>query len=112
MSKSLTRRRLWIARAIALVADGVQLVFLPLFAGGAAEGFDAGLDVAVGAILCGLCGLHPAFLPAFVAEALPGVDLVPSWTLAVLFATRNANVKALPSGAPVETAEGAPKPQA
>jgi hypothetical protein len=107
MAKSLTRRRLWIARGIALTADAVQLVFLPLFAGGAPEGFDAALDAAVCAILCGLCGLHPAFLPAFVAEALPGVDLVPSWTIAVLYVTRDA--KQLPAREPDAAAEGTPK---
>src|SRR3954454_24371687 len=87
MAKTLTRTRLWIARAVALTADAVQLGFLPAFVGGAPEGFDAALDVAVGAVLCFLCGFHPVFLPAFIAEALPGVDLVPSWTFAVLYAT-------------------------
>ncbi len=85
---ALTAKRIWTARAIALTADAVQWVFVPLFAGGAPEGFDAALDVAVAAALVYLCGFHPAFLPAFIGEALPTVDLVPSWTLAVWLATR------------------------
>ncbi len=99
--KPLTSKRAWTARGIALAADVVQWVLVPLFVGGAAEGFDAALDLAVGAILVYLCGFHPAFLPAFIAEAVPTVDLVPTWTLAVLFATRKRltePTKALPDG--------------
>jgi hypothetical protein len=39
-------------------------------------------------ILTLLVGWHWAFLPAFLVELAPGIDLVPSWTLAVFFATR------------------------
>jgi hypothetical protein len=35
-----------------------------------------------------LLGWHWEFLPAFVAEVIPGVELVPSWTFAVLEPTR------------------------
>jgi len=38
-----------------------------------------------------LVGFHWAFLPTFIAELLPFVDLVPSWTLAVWLATRTRN---------------------
>lgn len=95
MSKPLSERRIWLARLIALAADGVQLAYFPLFAGGAPEGFDAALDAVVALLLCGLCGFHVAFLPTVIAEALPVVDLVPSWTLAVLIATRQSKQKAL-----------------
>jgi hypothetical protein len=88
MAKALTRERIWIARGIALAADAAQLVLFPLFVGGAPEGVDAALDVAVGGLLCWLCGFHAAFLPTFIGEALPTVDLFPTWTLATLFVTR------------------------
>lgn len=73
---------------IALTADALQLGLFPLFAGGALEGVDLALDGIVALLLVALCGFHPAFLPTAIAEALPIVDLVPSWTLAVAFVTR------------------------
>jgi hypothetical protein len=83
-----SQQRVLAARIIAVVADAVQLGFLPLFAGGAPTGFDAVLDVVVGAAMVALLGWHWAFLPAFAVELLPGVDLAPTWTIAVFFVTR------------------------
>jgi hypothetical protein len=83
-----SQRRVLAARIIAVVADAVQLGFLPLFVGGAPAGFDAVLDVAVGAAMVALLGWHWAFLPAFALELLPAVDLAPTWTIAVFIATR------------------------
>jgi hypothetical protein len=88
MAKPMTRKQIWLARGIALAADAVQIVLFPVFVGGAPEGVDAVMDVCVAALLCWLCGFHPAFLPTLLAEALPTVDLFPSWTVAVLFVTR------------------------
>jgi hypothetical protein len=88
VANALTRERIWIARGVAVAADAVQLALFPLFVGGIPEGADAALDVAVGGLLCWLCGFHAAFLPTFIGEALPTVDLFPTWTLAVLFVTR------------------------
>ena len=34
-------------------------------------------------------GWHWAFLPTIVAEALPGADLFPSWTAALLFVSHD-----------------------
>ena len=82
------KRRVLAARIIAVVADAVQLGLLPLFAGGAVTGFDAALDVVVGAAMVALLGWHWAFLPAFAVELLPAVDLAPTWTIAVFVATR------------------------
>lgn len=84
----MTHRRIWIARGIAVTADLIQIGLAPVFLEGGASVFDALLDVAMAAILTGLVGWHWAFLPAFVAELVPGFDLVPSWTLAVFLATR------------------------
>lgn len=79
------RRAAWL---LALAADAVQWVALPLFAPGAASPFDTALDVAVGVAMVRLLGWHWAFLPTFAAELIPGVSLVPTWTLAVWLATR------------------------
>ena len=99
MAKVMTTKQIWFARGIAFTADALQMALFPLFAGGVPEGADAVLDVGVAAVLCWLCGFHAAFLPTFIAEALPTADLFPSWTLAVLFVT--AKNKALPAPAPV-----------
>jgi len=37
----------------------------------------------VGATLAYLLGWHWEFLPSFLGKLVPGVDLVPFWTLAV-----------------------------
>ena len=91
-----TQRRVLAARVLAVAADAVQFGLLPLFAGGATTGFDAVLDVAVGATMVALLGWHWAFLPAFALELLPAVDLAPTWTIAVFLATRNAGRVAPP----------------
>ena len=82
------QRRVLAARIIAVVADAVQLGLMPLFVGGATTGIDAVLDVAVGAAMVALVGWHWAFLPAFAFELIPGVDLAPTWTIAVFLVTR------------------------
>ena len=81
-------RRLWLARGIAILADLIQIVALPLFGAGLTSPFDEILDLVIGATMIGLVGWHIAFLPTFVAEIIPFVDLFPTWTAAVLFATR------------------------
>jgi hypothetical protein len=81
---------------VAVVADAVQLGFLPLFAGGAVSVFDDALDVAVGVAMVTLVGWHWAFVPAFLAELIPVVDLAPTWTLAVFLATRRGGTTSPP----------------
>jgi hypothetical protein len=77
-----------VAWAVAIATDTVQWVLWPLFAAGAASPFDDVVDVVAAAILIRLLGWHWAFLPAFVAEIIPGANLVPTWTAAVFLATR------------------------
>jgi hypothetical protein len=75
---------------IAIVADAIQIVGLPLFAAGGVSPVDTALDLAVAAILYRLLGWHWALLPTFAAELVPGLDLFPTWTAAVFFMTRKA----------------------
>ncbi len=75
--------RMRAAMILALVADAVQIAVLPLFIEGAASPADDLLDLGVGATLVYLLGWHWEFLPSFAAKLVPGVDLVPLWTLAV-----------------------------
>ena len=75
--------RLRAAMVLAIMADALQIVVFPLFAEGALSPADDVLDLAVAAVLVHLLGWHWEFLPTFFAELVPGVDLVPFWTLAV-----------------------------
>jgi hypothetical protein len=83
---TLARRRA--ALAIAVTADVIQWAAAPLFFWGAASTLDDVLDVVVAIALIRLVGFHWVLLPAFVAEIVPFVDLVPTWTVAVWLATR------------------------
>jgi hypothetical protein len=78
------RTRFRVALIVAMVADALQIFGFPLFAEGALSPADDVLDLAVAAVLVNLLGWHWEFLPAFVAELVPGVDLVPFWTFAVI----------------------------
>ena len=89
MESTLTRWRVWAARGIAVLADVIQIGLAPLFFEGGLSLFDAVLDIFMAGILTWLVGWHWAFLPAFIAELTPGLDLAPSWTLAVIVATRH-----------------------
>lgn len=77
----LTRRRIWLACTMAIVADAVQLLLG--FAGWA--GPDEAIDVVAMICLSAIIGFHPLFLPTFVAEFIPGVDMLPTWTGCTLF---------------------------
>lgn len=77
------KTRLRVAMALAVLADVVQMAVFPLFVEGAASPADDVLDLCVGGALSLLLGWHWEFLPSFAGKLVPGVDLVPLWTLAV-----------------------------
>jgi hypothetical protein len=68
---------------LAIIADAVQIIAFPLFVEGAISPADDVLDFGIGAMMVHLLGWHWEFLPSFLAKLVPGVDLVPLWTLAV-----------------------------
>src|SRR5579863_7331681 len=86
------------AMVLAIVADGFQLVVFPLFVAGALSPADDVLDLGGGALMVHLLGWHWEFLPSFLAKLVPGIDLVPFWTIAVANVWRKqklaANAKA------------------
>jgi hypothetical protein len=84
------------AMVLAIVADAIQIVVFPLFVQGALSPADDVLDLAVAAVLVRLLGWHWEFLPAFAAELVPGVDLVPFWTLAVANVYRRKQITVTP----------------
>ncbi len=75
--------RLRAAMILAIAADVLQLAVIPLFVEGAGSPADDILDICFGGALTWLLGWHWEFLPSFLGKLLPGVDLVPLWTLAV-----------------------------
>jgi hypothetical protein len=83
--KSREQRLAWL---VAMAADAVQILALPMFVGGGSSPADTVLDLAVAAILTRLLGWHWAFVPTLFAELIPGLDLFPTWTAAVFYVTR------------------------
>jgi hypothetical protein len=71
------------AMVVAIIADALQIVVFPSFVEGALSPADDILDFGVAALLVNLLGWHWEFLPSFLAKLVPGVDLVPFWTMAV-----------------------------
>ena len=69
---------------LTMAADALQILVLPMFAQGALSPADDVLDLMAAAILTRLIGWHWEILPAFAAELVPGIDLVPFWTFAVV----------------------------
>ena len=72
------------AMLLAIIADAFQLLVFPMFVAGALSPVDDVLDLGIGALMIHLLGWHWEFLPSFLAKLVPGVDLIPFWTLAVV----------------------------
>ena len=71
------------AMILAIIADALQIAVFPVFVEGAMSPAEDVLDFGVGALMVHLLGWHWEFLPSFFAKLVPGVDLVPFWTIAV-----------------------------
>ena len=93
--RPLSRTRIRVAWAIALTVDAIQV---PAAAAGPLGWFlDVGLDVITMAVMWGLLGFHWAFLPSFLTEWVPYLNLAPLWTLAVAISTRGRGEGGPPS---------------
>ena len=68
---------------LAIIADALQLAIFPIFVEGAESPADDVLDFGIGAVLVYLLGWHWEFLPSFLGKLVPGIDLVPFWSMAV-----------------------------
>lgn len=93
-ARKLTRARVILALALALTADFLQIVLLPL------EWLFAQqiVDVVAMVLVMGLLGFHPLLLPTFVVEFIPVVDMLPTWTgcvVAVIALRKRARAKVL-----------------
>jgi hypothetical protein len=83
------------AMVLAILADALQIVVFPFFVEGALSPADDILDFGIAALLVRLLGWHWEFLPSFFAKLVPGVDLVPCWTIAVANVYRKARQMAV-----------------
>jgi hypothetical protein len=71
------------AMILAIIADAVQIIIFPAFVEGGLSPADDVLDFGVAALMIHLLGWHWEFLPSFLGKLVPGLDLVPLWTIAV-----------------------------
>ena len=102
MFKSREHRR---ALAVAIVADAIQIVLLPFFVGGVTSPADTVTEIAAALILSRVLGWHWAFLPALVAELVPGLDLFPSWTAAVMYVAWDRRIDQPATGRVIDMAQ-------
>jgi len=89
--------RMRAALVLAIAADVVQMIAFPLFMEGAASMADDALDLCMAGALSALLGWHWEFLPSFAGKLVPGVDLVPLWTLAVANVYRKSKRSVVPA---------------
>jgi hypothetical protein len=87
MASETSSARINAARAIAIVADCLQILVMPVFGEGFASPLNDALDVLVAISLYLLLGFHWALLPTFFVELMPVADLVPTWTIGVFMVT-------------------------
>jgi len=95
----LTRSRIVVALAVAVVADGLQLLLGPF---GWAFG-DQIIDVIAMVLASWVIGFHWLLLPTFATEFFPLLDELPTWTACVIavIALRKREQRALPPEKPV-----------
>lgn len=72
----LTRLRIALALAVAVIADGSQLLLGP-FGWAFVDEF---IDLAAMVLTSALLGFHWLLLPTFIVELVPVVDMLPTWT--------------------------------
>jgi hypothetical protein len=100
-NKNRSAQRIWLARAIAIAADVVQIGVFPYVIEGALSPLDDVLDVVVAVMLIVLLGWHIAFLPSFLVKMLPFADLAPTWTVAVFIASGGKHSSSTPTDPPL-----------
>jgi hypothetical protein len=92
MKANVKRSTIAAAYIIAIGADAFEVGLAPLMSEGIASPLNDIVDVVACITLTILLGWHIAFLPSFMIKLLPVVDFAPTWTLAVLIATRAGRI--------------------
>jgi hypothetical protein len=90
----LTRTRIALALALAVIADAVQFFLGPV--GWALP--DQAIDLVAFGLTAWAVGFHLLLLPTFIVEFIPGVDMLPTWTACVIavIALRKREQNAVP----------------
>jgi hypothetical protein len=89
MKANVNRATIVIAFVIAICADLLEIGLFPFFFEGLISPLSDIVDVVVCGLLTWLIGFHVAFIPSFLVKLIPEAVLAPTWTIAVLIATRN-----------------------
>jgi hypothetical protein len=88
----LSQRRIFAAFAVAILADAIQFPATAAAATGIfavpSEATDCLVDCVVAVITTALLGFHWMLLPTMLIEAVPGLDLLPTWTGCVALVVR------------------------
>jgi len=92
MKANVKRSTVVAAFIVAVCADLLEMAFGMIFAEGFASPLNDVMDVVVCIILTALLGWHLAFIPSFLVKLIPVGDLAPTWTIAVLIATRAGSI--------------------
>lgn len=103
--RPLTRMRVVLALSIAVAADAIQFALGPFGWGFA----DQVIDIVAMVVISSVIGFHLLFLPTFVAEFIPGIGMLPTWTgcLLLVLAQRWRQQEGVP---PVVTSSPPPVP--
>jgi hypothetical protein len=96
----LTRTRIVLAIAVAVLADGLQLLLGPF---GWVFG-DQIIDCMAMILVSWIVGFHILFLPSFVIELVPVLEDLPTWTActAAVIALRKREQRSMPPPIPPE----------
>jgi hypothetical protein len=76
----LTRTRIVLALAVAVAADGAQILLGPF----GWEFPDQAIDVFAMLLTMWAIGFHFLLLPTFLVEIFPVIDMLPTWTACVI----------------------------
>ena len=87
-----------LAMAVAVVADGLQLLLAPFMW----TFIDSLIDVVAMILTMWILGFHLLLLPTFLIELVPAVDILPTWTacVAAVIAFRKTGEKPPPPPPP------------
>ena len=95
----LSQRRIFCAFAVAILADAIQFPATAAAVTGIfaipSETMDLILDCVVMVITSFLIGFHWMLLPTTFIEAIPGLDLLPTWTACVALVVRQRSKEQL-----------------
>lgn len=105
MRSDVSPLRLKVAWVVAVGVDALQVFIFPATVEGVFSPVTVLLDFIAMGTLSMLVGWHWAFLPSIVVELIPGLELAPTWTIALAIASRGLNTQ-VPNPAPPK--DGAP----